>query len=189
MIIYYNNRQISSALQFNISRWKRWSREFLPPDPLGGLQSGYARQYSMREAFQVALGGHLVGFMKFSVHQARTILMDLEPWMKKNGYYYWNPRQRQGAEDEKIKDNYGIFIRKGDMKIGGQEILAYAVAPISAITSELSDQVEPVNNLQAIEFINTSESIRNFFFETPYIHYLPVGQFRKWFLDRLHPTP
>ena len=188
MIIYYNNRQISLALQFNLSRWKRWSREFLPPDPLGGLQSGYARQYSMREAFQVALGGYLVGFMKFSVHQARTILMDLEPWMKRNGFYYWNPKQRHESEVEKIKENYGIYIRKGEPNIGDQEAFGYAVAPISALRSEIFDRVESVNADQNIEFIKIDEGLRSSFFLTPWLHYLPAGQFRKWFLDRLHPS-
>ena len=47
MIRFYLNRELSDRLGIRLSRWKRWSREFLPPDPLGGLQSGFARQYSL----------------------------------------------------------------------------------------------------------------------------------------------
>ena len=58
MINYYTNRELSSLLNINLAKWKRWSREFLPPDPLGGKQSGYARQYHADQAFTLFLGGH-----------------------------------------------------------------------------------------------------------------------------------
>ncbi len=188
MIIYYNNKQISSSLQINLSRWKRWSREFLPPDPLGGLQSGYARQYSMREAFQVGLGGHLVGFMKLSVHQVRTILTDLEPWLKRSGYFQWNPKMLQESADEKIKSNYGIYIRKGEMKGGRQETFCYAVVSRLPLTSKNLYHPELLRHQQEAEFINATEEIQASFFETPWVSFLSIGQFRKWFLDQLHPN-
>jgi hypothetical protein len=50
------------------------------------LQSGFARQYSLKEAFLVALGGLLVGELKFAVPEARVILADLGPWLRKAGY-------------------------------------------------------------------------------------------------------
>ena len=60
MIRFFTNRQVAARLDIKLSRWKRWSREFLPPDPLGGLQSGLARQYTIDEAFTVYLGGYMV---------------------------------------------------------------------------------------------------------------------------------
>lgn len=81
----YNSRQIARRLDINLSRWKRWSREFLPPDPLAGMQSGYTRQYYLDDAFQVYLGGHLVARLHFSVPEARRVLADLTPWMKAEG--------------------------------------------------------------------------------------------------------
>ncbi len=85
MIRYYLSRDLSRKLRIPLNRWKRWAREFLPPDPLGGLQSGYARQFSIREAFTVYLGGFLVAGLGFSIPQARQILRDLSGWMKKSG--------------------------------------------------------------------------------------------------------
>jgi hypothetical protein len=85
MIRFYLNRELSAMFGFKLSRWKRWSREFLPPDPLGGLQSGFARQYSLPEAFQVYLGGHLVADLKISIPETKIkeyriyIFMNLEP--------------------------------------------------------------------------------------------------------------
>lgn len=84
MLKFYINRELSLRLGIPLSRWKRWSREFLPPDPLGGHQSGYARQYSLKDAFYVYLAGYLVSAMGFSIPEARQILLDLNGWLKKN---------------------------------------------------------------------------------------------------------
>lgn len=84
MLKFYLNRDLSRRLGIPLSRWKRWSREFLPPDPLGGHQSGYARQYSTKDAFFVYLAGYLVSTVGFSIPAARQILHDLTPWLKKN---------------------------------------------------------------------------------------------------------
>ena len=85
--MFYKSKDLSHRLKINLAKWKRWVREFLPPDPLGGLQSGYARQLNLREVFKVYLGGHLVSTLKFSVPQAKLILSDLGPWLRKNGFF------------------------------------------------------------------------------------------------------
>ena len=85
MIRFYLSRDLAQRLRIPLNRWKRWAREFLPPDPLGGHQSGYARQFSTREAFIVYLGGFLVAGLGFSIPQARQIIRDLSGWMKKSG--------------------------------------------------------------------------------------------------------
>ena len=89
MIKFYTNKELSVKFNVNLARWKRWSREFLPPDPLGGLQSGYARQYSPDEAFTVFLGGHLVGSLKFSIPETKQILMDLHQWLVDHDFYFY----------------------------------------------------------------------------------------------------
>jgi hypothetical protein len=88
MIKFYTNRELSKRLGINLAKWKRWSREFLPPDPLGGLQSGYARQYHPDQAFTVFLGGHLVGDLKFSIPEAVQIMKDLKPWLTDKGFFF-----------------------------------------------------------------------------------------------------
>ncbi|NNK85983.1 MAG: MerR family transcriptional regulator, partial [Desulfobacterales bacterium] len=87
MIKFYTNRELSQKLKINLARWKRWSREFLPPDPLGGIQSGYARQYSMDTAFTVYLGGYLVGELKYTIAEAKKILEELKSWLKEKDFY------------------------------------------------------------------------------------------------------
>ena len=82
MLRFYSSREISRLLMIPLNRWKRWSREFLPPDPLGGLQSGYARQFSPREAFIVYLGGFMVSGLGLSIPQARQVIADISGWMQ-----------------------------------------------------------------------------------------------------------
>lgn len=88
MIKYYTNRDLSVRLGTKLAKWKRWSREFLPPDPLGGMQSGYTRQYTPDEAFTVYLGGHLVADLHFTIPDARQILQDLREWLSENGFRF-----------------------------------------------------------------------------------------------------
>ena len=90
MIRYYTNRDLAQKLEINLARWKRWSRSFLPPDPLGGMQSGYARQYLFKDLFKVFLGGFLLGHLKLSVVESQQLLNDISPWLEKNGYFDWN---------------------------------------------------------------------------------------------------
>ena len=88
MLKFYTNRELAGRLGINLAKWKRWSRAFLPPDPLGGLQSGFARQYHPDQAFTVCLGGLLVADLKFSMPDAQKILDDLGGWFRENGYCF-----------------------------------------------------------------------------------------------------
>jgi hypothetical protein len=88
MIKFFTNREVSHRLDINLAKWKRWSREFLPPDPLGGMQSGFARQYSPDGAFKVYFGGHLVADLKFTIPEAKQIVEDLHGWFEEKGFYF-----------------------------------------------------------------------------------------------------
>ena len=108
MIRFYLNRELSARLGFKLSRWKRWSREFLPPDPLGGLQSGFARQYSLPEAFQLYLGGHLVADLKLSIPETKIILGDLKEWVTTQ-YFSYPPPKEKSLVQKSVKE-YRIYI-------------------------------------------------------------------------------
>ena len=88
MLKYYTNKDLSSKLGINLAKWKRWSREFLPPDPLGGLQSGFTRQYHPDDAFKVFLGGYLVSGLKYTIPEAKQIIDDLHDWLVEFGFYF-----------------------------------------------------------------------------------------------------
>ena len=113
MIKYFTNREISEKLDINLARWKRWSREFIPPDPLGGMQTGYARQYHPDEAFNVHLGGHLVSDLKFAIPEAKQILADLQGWLADKGFYF-NVKGGTASKNgvEVLIKEYIVFISK-----------------------------------------------------------------------------
>ncbi len=112
MAKFYNNRELSEKFDINLARWKRWSREFLPPDPLAGKQAGYPRQYYVDNAFTVFIGGHLVADLGFSIPEARQILNESQAWMKSRGFHF-DPRgirKPLRGIDRHIK-SYAIHIR------------------------------------------------------------------------------
>lgn len=120
MIKFYTNQELSSKLGINLAKWKRWSREFLPPDPLGGLQSGYARQYNTDQAFTVYLGGYLVGDLKFTIPEARHILLDLSDWLA--DHHFYSNLSRGGLpknESSQLIEDYQIAVcRSADTQMG-----------------------------------------------------------------------
>ena len=109
MIHYYTNRELSEKLEINLARWKRWSRSFLPPDPLGGMQSGYARQYAFKDLFRVYLGGHLLSHLKLSLPDSQQVLNDLSPWMKKNGFLDLNGANGAATKISGQSNGYRIY--------------------------------------------------------------------------------
>jgi hypothetical protein len=113
MIKFFTNRELSKRLGVNLAKWKRWSREFLPPDPLGGMQSGYARQYHPDQAFTVFLGGHLVSDLKFSIPEARQMMQDLKSWLSGKGFSF-EPKGYAVSDKgvDALVQRYVIFIRR-----------------------------------------------------------------------------
>ena len=109
-MIYFQSKYLAEKCNINLAKWKRWAREFLPPDPLGGLRSGYARQFSHKDAFRVYLAGYLVSALKFSVPETKKILVDLDAWLKKQGLFAL-PNNKKGRP---VTVFYHIFIFQPD---------------------------------------------------------------------------
>jgi len=136
MIKFYLNKELSQAFLVNHAKWKRWSREFLPPDPLGGLQSGYARQYNLDEAFTVYLGGHLVGELKYTIPESRQILSDLHKWLIDHNFYF-----NFAGDTDPVKlptypvQNYRIAIIRHELPGGGFSGFSYWIKAIISVDS------------------------------------------------------
>ncbi|RJQ78756.1 MAG: hypothetical protein C4519_11870 [Desulfobacteraceae bacterium] len=127
-MIYFDSKHLSHKLGINKAKWKRWSREFLPPDPLGGLQSGVARQFNVKEAFKVYLGGYLVSELKFTIPDALQILADLSTWLKLNGFFsiQSQPRNHLSQQDQR----HHIYIYRPSKKS-----FAYCIRTIMSLLS------------------------------------------------------
>jgi len=135
MIKFYTNRELSQIFSTNLAKWKRWSREFLPPDPLGGLQSGYARQYNIDEAFTVFLGGHLVGELKFTIPESRQILYDLKQWLLDHEFYFdFSGKANSRNESVQPVQYYQIAVMCTNIPDAANSRLLYKVK--ATITSE-----------------------------------------------------
>jgi hypothetical protein len=83
----FNARQASTFFNVKLATWKRWSREFLPPDRKARMRSGQTRSFSLDQAFEVFLGAHLVSFLRYSIPEGREIVAGLKPWLLKNGIF------------------------------------------------------------------------------------------------------
>ena len=173
-MIYFQSRDLAQRLKINLAKWKRWSREFLAPDPLGGLRSGYARQFSYRDAFIVYLGGHLVGTLSFSIPQAIQILSDLNAWLKAQGYFAL-PGQRRRSD--RIPSQIRIF----DLAAGrfGFEIRTYTVDRIKAAGEIFVDQYQ-----QTLINIDPHDDA---FEQAIHFWVVFIDRLHQSFLDRLNP--
>jgi hypothetical protein len=109
MIHYYTNRELAQKLEINLARWKRWSRSFLPPDPLGGMQSGYARQYLFKDLFKVFLGGYLLAHLKLPVPDSRKVLGHLGPWLANNGFFDWDASGKKKKETGALSADVWVY--------------------------------------------------------------------------------
>ena len=153
MIKFYTNKALSQAFKVNLAKWKRWSREFLPPDPLGGLQSGYARQYNLDEAFTVFLGGHLVADLKYTIPESRQILDDLQQWLVDHEFYF----DYSGAANPVKKSvlpiqNYQIAIIKRKNPAGSIPSFSYWIKAILSVESfdAGGDQIRQTRFLESL---------------------------------------
>lgn len=139
MIKFYLNRELSQRLDINLSRWKRWSREFLPPDPLGGLQSGYARQFNLQEAFRVFLGGYLVSVLKFSIPDAKMILKDLKDWISTHCIFYESKNIDVEGDGENLwEQSITIHIFTKNTSEDKQSRFAYIIR--ASLTDDFDDE-------------------------------------------------
>lgn len=183
MIKLLSNRELAEKLNINLARWKRWSREFLPPDPLAGKQAGYARQYYLNDAFSVFMGGYLVGELGFSVPGARTVLADIEPWLVAKGFRVdarGKARALAGVQGRVRDFSVTIFCRGGGVQ-------AYRLK--GSLSDEPGDVAgEPVRKAVYIEerIVSKASAGEGDGFDTEKV--LPLTRLFEFFLDRVDPA-
>lgn len=180
MIKYYNNRTIAKKLNINLPRWKRWSRAFLPPDPLGGYQSGYARQYLIKDVFKVFLGGHLVSHLKVPVPEAFKIIEDLEVWLTDKGFYN-NHVSKNGFPDSQ----YRIYIRILPQNTNGNVGICYLVRKTLSNTPSPEDQSRRRCEVYEEVLIYPTHEKKTRFFDTPFVRLLNISALYKHFIELL----
>jgi len=185
MVKFYTNKELSQKFNINLARWKRWSREFLPPDPLGGLQSGYARQYNPDEAFTVSLGGHLVGDLKFSIPEAGYILHDLQQWLVDHDFYFdFSGTARPAQKSAYRVKNYKIAINSRNIAGDNDSGFSYLVQGVIEDTSIDLDGVQVRRQRMIESSIGPGKSGTGLTHAESY-RVLNISAFRKKFLNDL----
>lgn len=96
----YRNSEVAEKLEIPHTKVKRFSRELFGPDSRATMRSGYAREHTLREAFKIYLGVHLVSALNFTVFDVRQILSDLDLWLEIKDLY----------PDLKQKDDSGLKV-------------------------------------------------------------------------------
>jgi len=189
MVKFYINKELSQKFNVNLAKWKRWSREFLPPDPLGGLQSGYARQYNPDEAFTVSLGGHLVGDLKFTIPEARYILHDLQQWLVDHDFYFdFSGTARPAPKSAYRVKNYQIAI--SSRNIAGDNDTGFSYGFSYLVQGVIEDKSIDLHGVQVRQQCMIESSIGPGKNETGLTHaesyrVLNISAFRKKFLNDL----
>jgi hypothetical protein len=130
VIKFFTNRELSQKLGINLAKWKRWSRELLPPDPLGGLQSGYARQYNPADTFTVFLGGHLIADLKYTIPECKQILADLHDWLVQHGFFFDLDQSALNRDIQNLIQAYQIFIQQNTEPVKSPSGFLYVIRGI-----------------------------------------------------------
>ena len=79
--------EFSKLLDIQHTKAKRYTREFLGPDPAVTIQSGHARILSLQETYFVYLGSHLVSDHNFTVHESKIIIESIKPYLIEWGLF------------------------------------------------------------------------------------------------------
>ena len=188
MIHYFTNREIAEKLDVNLARWKRWSRAFLPPDPLGGLQSGYARQYVFKDLFKVYLGGHFLSHLKLSVAEAAVVLTDLSPWLRKAGFLELNGSVEKLREKAAFEQPCRIYLQALHLKTE-KKTLAFGYLVRKTISSR-PDPGEGGHRIsQAVEetILNCDIPDGRTFLQAPEIYMVNLSALFYALIERLLP--
>lgn len=186
MIIYYTNREISEKLNINLARWKRWSRSFLPPDPLGGMQSGYARQYAFKDLFKVFLGGHLLSHLKLCVPDSQIVLADLSPWLKKNGFLDLSGTTVADLQKTGQSKRVRIYFRPlRPLGVKSAWRFGYLMRTIIGAQADASVSGRRIIETYQETFIHFDMSDGHRFLDDPHVHMINLGALFDALIDAL----
>ena len=186
MIQFYSNRELSEKLDINLARWKRWSRDFLPPDPLGGMRSGYARQYAFKELFKVYLGGYLLHHLKLTVAEAQRIVADLSPWLNRNGFFAL--KGPSGSQTGAAMGTVRVYAaRRRPADASGKIAFGYLIRHTIETDAHASSAVGRITQTHAETPLQLEREDRWAFMQRPELYLINLGPLHADLLVKLYP--
>ncbi len=78
-----SNRELFESFKIKDTTWRRWSREFLEPDPDAGLRKGRTRMYNAELAFTVWAGGKMLTEKQMTYEESKDALKELTGFMER----------------------------------------------------------------------------------------------------------
>lgn len=160
---YLTARDLSQRFNVPLDTIKRWSREFLPPDPTAGRRAGRARLFDLDEALILKLARYFIRNEGYSISDSRQILNDLKPWFLATGLFpsrigpnglknmfYELYIQKKNHEDFFRYDTKKIMTKNEFEEEGGKKkfVETYILEPISG--------QEPLHGLENTKIIRIS---------------------------------
>jgi len=73
------SNEMAVAFGFSPACVRRWSREFLPPDPRARMRTRFVKDHSPAEALAILVGGVLVQNVPFNFKDARQVVQAVVP--------------------------------------------------------------------------------------------------------------
>jgi hypothetical protein len=132
------NTIMAEKLDIPLTKTRRWTKEFLPPDPLATRRSGYTRQFSENDGFMVYVSGYLVSELGFSFAVARGIMKELSPWIYKIGLLPDIPSSVKRLGIDRKINHYEVHFLPMDNNTGwSHEIVGVTAEEISKAKDEL----------------------------------------------------
>ena len=89
--------------------------------------------------------------------------------------------------EEKNRAKYCIYLRSVLLKDAVSDKFYYAIYQCPSLGTPASDLTLNLSQTEQIVFINTPVKIQKSFMDSPFLVLLCIGQFRRFFLKRLHP--
>jgi hypothetical protein len=154
---------------------------------LGGYRSGYARQYSIDDAWIVFIGGHLVAGLKFTIPEARQILKDLHQWFKAAGILFGANPTPQAPKLAGIRE-YQVAIWQETVETTAPPHFYYLIRGLVMKDAEIRE-TEHLYTEQFYEWALPHNSDRSHHFAKPGIRLMPISHLRRYFCKSLRlPT-
>jgi hypothetical protein len=133
--------EFSKLLGIQHTKAKRYTREFLGPNPAATIQSGHARILTLQETYFVYLGAHLLSDHNFTVHESKIILDSLKPQLTEWGLFPGDDDSFKETSSE-IK-SWTILIHRTDKPFG----FAYLAEGLVSLDNEESMAIGTYKNI------------------------------------------
>jgi len=112
------NKEFSEKLETPLTKVRRWTKEFLSPDPKATRRSGYTREFSYNDGFFIFVGGVMVTDFGLSFEEASTMLEELKPWMLEIGLVPDIPGSAKIEGLDKEIEKYNLIFQFGWAEAG-----------------------------------------------------------------------